>query len=193
VLVEREIYYHDRASYIAHEAWNRHCAADHAELFIRVRPHLPELVGWVNGHFTATVYEDPWSPFCLIAGNNADADAIHARMEDLCRTVPQLTVVRNDVYARFAHSSYDKGKGLAEIARRWNIATDNIFAAGDHLNDLPMLDPQYARWLATPANGIACVKERVRQHGGFVSRRYEGNGIADALEAILYAPPAPPA
>ena len=42
-----------------------------------MRPDLPQLVGWVNTRFRATVYEDAYSPFCLIAGNNGDADAIY--------------------------------------------------------------------------------------------------------------------
>ena len=46
---------------------------------------------------------------CIIAENNSDMDEIHARLEEYCRTVPGLTVVRNDVYARFSHEAYNKG------------------------------------------------------------------------------------
>ena len=68
---------------------------------------------WVNTRFRATVYEDAYSPFCLIASNNGDADVIHEHLDSLCRGVPELTVVRNDVYARFCHAAYNKGSALA--------------------------------------------------------------------------------
>ena len=66
VLVEREIYKHDGVRYAPVEEWNAACNRDHAELYARVRPQVAELMDWVNGRFRATVYEDVWSPFCLI-------------------------------------------------------------------------------------------------------------------------------
>ena len=112
VLVEREIYCHDGSWYVGVEEWNQGCARDHKDLFARVRADLPKLMEWVNARFHATVYEDAYSPFCLIAGNNGDADAIHDFLNNYCLGVPNLTVVRNDVYARFSHAGTTK-------ARRW--------------------------------------------------------------------------
>ena len=106
VLVEREIFVHDGVRFTGIAEWNAACTRDHAELFARVRPEIPALMDWVNARFRATVYEDAFSPFCLIAGNNGDADVIHAHLDDFCRRVPELTVVRNDVYARFSHTAY---------------------------------------------------------------------------------------
>src|SRR6266536_1212 len=139
VVVEREIYVHDKAQYVGVEEWNRACAQAHAALFARVRAAPPQLVDWVNARFDATVYEDSYSPFCLIAEDNRDADAIHEYLNAYCAQVPRLTVVRNDVYARFSHEAYSKGTALSEIARRLGVSSDHILAAGDHLNDLPML------------------------------------------------------
>ena len=185
VLVEREIYIHDGVRYSGIPEWNDACTRDHAALFARVRPDVPRLYEWVNARFRATVYEDAFSPFCLIAGNNGDADEIHAFLNDYCREVPELTVVRNDIYARFSHAAYDKGTALAELARRLNVKTHEIFAAGDHLNDLPMLHGSRARWLASPANAIQAVKEQVVKHNGFVSTLTCGAGIAEGLEHSL--------
>jgi hydroxymethylpyrimidine pyrophosphatase-like HAD family hydrolase len=187
VLVEREIYFHDGVRYAGIPEWNDACARDHAELFARVRPDVPQLYEWVNSRFRATVYEDAFSPFCLIAGNNGDADEIHSRLNDYCRGVPGLTVVRNDVYARFSHVAYDKGTALVELARRLSVSANEIFAAGDHLNDLPMLQTSRARWLASPDNAITVVKETVRQQRGFVSKLSHGEGVADGLEHSLRA------
>jgi len=185
VLVEREMYRHDGVRYAPVEHWNTACTRDHAELFSRVRPEVAALMDWVNRHFRATVYEDAWSPFCLIAGNNGDADLIHARLAEFCQRFPELTVVRNDVYARFSHISYNKGTALAELTRLLQLTRADVFAAGDHLNDLPMLKTDFARCLVAPGNAIASIKEVVRQQGGFVSQLTFGNGVAEGLEYHL--------
>jgi len=101
VLVEREIHFHHQSSYLALEEWNARCTEKHAELFKRVLPDVPKIVSWVSERFHARIYEDPYSPFCLIAGNNGDAACIHAYLDEYAKGIPDLTVVRNDVYARF--------------------------------------------------------------------------------------------
>src|SRR6266571_2963246 len=187
VVVEREIYVHDKAQYVGCEDWNRACAQAHAELFARVRADLPRLVDWVNERFAATVYEDSYSPFCLIAENNGDAGSIHEYLSEYCARVPGLTVVRNDVYARFSHEAYSKGTALSEIARRLGVSRDYILAAGDHLNDLPMLSQKRARWLVAPSNAVELVKQAVRRQEGFVSDEPHGYGVARGLEFFLEA------
>jgi len=182
VLVEREIHVNEGARFVGLAEWNMACARDHAELFARVRSDLPHLAGWVNQRFRATVYEDEYSPFCLIAGNNGDADVIHDFLTDYCRGVPELAVVRNDVYTRFSHAAYNKGSTLAELSRRLGLVADQVFAAGDHHNDLPMLSRDFARWLAAPSNVVEAVKQAVRRQSGFVSRQSHGCGVADALD-----------
>lgn len=187
VLVEREIYRHDGVRYASVAEWNAACTSDHTTLFERVRPEVASLTEWVNSRFRATVYEDPYSPFCIIAGNNGDADLIHTRMNEFCANFSQLTVVRNDVYARFSHVAYNKGTALGEISRRLGVRPTEIFAAGDHLNDLPMLKVEFACLLAAPKNAIPEVKEVVTRQQGFVSALSCGNGIAEGLEYHLRA------
>jgi hydroxymethylpyrimidine pyrophosphatase-like HAD family hydrolase len=139
----------------------------------------------VRQRFNATLYEDSYSPLCFIAETNQDAEAIHNYLDEYCRQVPGLTVVRNDVYARFSHRDFNKGSALKEIARLLNISNDQTFAAGDHLNDLPMLLRDHARWLAAPDNAVEAVKEAVRRQNGYVSRLPHGHGVADGLEFCL--------
>jgi hydroxymethylpyrimidine pyrophosphatase-like HAD family hydrolase len=185
VVVEREIYRHENAQFIADEAWNNGCHRAHTELFRLVRRDVPRLVGWINQRFVATVYEDAYSPFCLIANHNHDADAIVAYLETYCREVPQLTVMRNDVYARFSHAAYHKGTALGEIARQLGVGASQVLAAGDHFNDLPMLSTQFAQYLVAPANAIPAVKEAVQQQDGYVSHQPWGHGVARGLEFFL--------
>jgi hydroxymethylpyrimidine pyrophosphatase-like HAD family hydrolase len=185
VLVEREIYLHQESVYVALEPWNSACGKAHEELFSRIRPDLPRIIDWINTHFHARLYEDPYSPFCMIAGSNGDADVIHRFLDDYCRSVPHLTVVRNDIYARFSHAAYNKGTALAELARRLPCGPRQICAIGDHLNDLPMLSTAHAALLAAPANAIESVKAHVRSQRGYVSPMSHGEGVADALEHFL--------
>ena len=185
VVVEREIYVRRDSQYVECEPWNRACAEAHRQLFQRVRPDLPRLTGWVRQRFNATLYEDSYSPLCFIAETNRDAEAIHQYLDEYCREVPGLMVVRNDVYARFSHRDFNKGSALAEIARLLNVSPEETFAAGDHLNDLPMLSRAHARWLAAPANAVDAVKETVRRQNGYISRLPHGHGVADALEFCL--------
>ncbi len=185
VLVEREIYLHEDSKYVGLTEWNDVCKRTHAELFARVRLDVPELIAWVEQRFAATIYEDIYSPFCFIAEKTADAEAIHDYLNEYCKRVPELTVVRNDVYARFSHIAFNKGTALTELARRLKVTPKNIFAAGDHLNDLPMLSTEVAHHLATNSNAIELVKETVRKQNGFISAKHCGHGVAEALEYFL--------
>lgn len=185
VLVEREIYCHENSQYVQLADWNRDCSHAHAELFMRVRDDVPHLMAWVNERFSATVYEDPYSPFCLIAEKNADADIIHEYLNQYCEKIPGLTVVRNDVYARFSHAGYNKGTALNELARRLGISPENTLAAGDHLNDLPMLLNRYAKYLVAPRNAVEPVKSALRAQKGYISHLSHGHGIADGIEFHL--------
>lgn len=185
VLVEREIYVHNGSAYCGLHHWNDACLTEHNHLFRQVRLEVPSLTNWVSLNHDATIYEDAFSPFCLIAASNEDADRIHEFLEDFASQIPCLSVVRNDVYMRFCHSSYNKGTALSEICEILGIAPRETFVAGDHLNDLPMLQSQRASWLAAPANAVPSVQKTVRDQGGYVSRLPMGEGVSDALEWCL--------
>jgi hydroxymethylpyrimidine pyrophosphatase-like HAD family hydrolase len=185
VVVERDIYALEGSRYEPCSAWNNTCHQAHTSLFERVRGDVPRLINWVSQRFRATLYEDDFSPFCLIADSVPDADVIQQFLEEYCSGIPDLTVVRNDIYARFSHAAYNKGTALAEIARQLGVAPGDVFAAGDHYNDLPMLSGQYARQVAAPHNAMPSVKELVLRQGGYVSHQPWGHGVARALEHFL--------
>jgi hypothetical protein len=185
VVVERDIYFHEAAQYEACMEWNHQCKREHDELFARVRSDVPRLVEWISARFRAALYEDPFSPFCLIAESNADADAIQVFLEEYSGSIPDLMVVRNDVYARFGHSNYNKGTALREIARQLGVAREQVFAAGDHFNDLPMLSGEFAACVVAPDNAVPEVKELVRRQNGYISHQPWGHGVARGLEFFL--------
>lgn len=185
VVVEREIYELKESNYESVTDWNHKCSQMHAELFTKVRPHMPRISEWVNSRYRATVYEDPYSPFCLIAEKTRDAEEIHEYLEVFCRDLGDLVVVRNDIYARFSHRAFNKGTALAEIARRLMVKPEETVACGDHLNDLPMLSREFAHWLVAPVNAINLVKETVLRQNGIVSDKHCGHGVAHGLATIL--------
>jgi hypothetical protein len=185
VLVEREIHIHTGSAYRSHQEWNEACVRDHNHLYHQVRPEIPGLAAWITRQFTATIYEDIFSPLCLIAETVPEADAIHDFLNEFARQIPSLSVVRNDVYMRFCHSAYNKGTALTEIAELLQLKPEAVFAAGDHLNDLPMLRRQRAHWLAAPANAVPQVREQVHEQQGFLSGKPCGLGVAEGLHWCL--------
>ncbi|MBI2947035.1 MAG: HAD hydrolase family protein [Verrucomicrobia bacterium] len=184
VTVEREIHERRDSTYIGWADWNSRCGKAHERIFAQVRSDMPRLANWINRRFEAKVYEDTYSPLCLIAQSSQDADVIHDYLNDYCSNVPNLTVVRNHIYARLSHADYNKGSALAEIARRVGVTPGETAAAGDHLNDLPMLSTTRARWLIAPSNAVEQVKALVRQQNGYVSDQPHGYGLARGLEQI---------
>jgi acetylornithine/succinyldiaminopimelate/putrescine aminotransferase len=109
------------------------------------------------------------------------------------RTYGSLSATYNKKYREgfeplvpgFSHVAYNKGSALAEIARRMEVTCESIIAAGDHLNDLPMLLRQRAQWLIAPGNAIPQVKEAVLRQKGFVAEAFHGHGVASGLERII--------
>jgi hydroxymethylpyrimidine pyrophosphatase-like HAD family hydrolase len=182
VTVEREIHRHVGGRYVAVEPWHSRCISDHGRAFAAVKPELDQLAAALESRYSATFYDDNWSPLCVIARSNAQMDAIQRELETFCGEGTALSMMRNDVYLRLCHRDYNKGAALAEIQRLIGVSPTETFAAGDHLNDIPMLDTAVARWIATPANGIPVVQARVASQGGFIASQNSGLGVLEALD-----------
>jgi hypothetical protein len=67
------------------------------------------------------------------------------------------------------------------------IQRAEIFAAGDHYNDLPMLDGIHAQWVACPNNAVEAVQKTVRAAGGYVAEGRCSTGIVEALAHLSAA------
>jgi HAD superfamily hydrolase (TIGR01484 family) len=184
VTVEREIYHHVRGHYQAVEPWNSGCTRDHAGIFTQHAAELDALMTALEERFDANFYRDGWSPLCAIARSNAQMDAIQAELETFCLAVRELVPVRNDVYVRLSHRRYSKGTALQEIQRLLGLTAAQTLAAGDHLNDLPMLRASVAKWLVTPVNALPEVKAQVAAEGGYLATARCGEGLLEALSAL---------
>ena len=53
---------------------------------------MPEIQKWIEERYRAVVYEDAYSPFCLVAENVSDAEAIHDYLSVYCERIDGLTV-----------------------------------------------------------------------------------------------------
>lgn len=187
VAVEREIYHREEEELLPVAEWNEQCAAAHRELFAGIRRELSGLTERVKRRHHATIFSDVHSPFSVVAASLGEMDAIQILLDEFCATVAHLSYARNDVYARLCHARFNKGTALAEVSRHCGVGPAAVFAAGDHHNDLPMLDDRFAHWLTCPNNAIPVVRQRVLEQGGHAAAEDCGAGVLAGLERALSA------
>jgi HAD superfamily hydrolase (TIGR01484 family) len=161
--------------------WNERCARAHADLFSASQSVLAEVVDFVNQKTKARIIYEPEGPAGLIAASEEEMDRVTDFIKQARRKQPKFNYQRNTVYLRFCHADYHKGAALAELARLLDIPRENIFAAGDHHNDISMLDGKVAGMPSCPANAIDEVKDAVRNAGGYVAQSDHGAGVYEAL------------
>jgi HAD superfamily hydrolase (TIGR01484 family) len=161
--------------------WNAHCARHHAELFSSADAVLVEVVDFVTRETKARLIYEADRLEGLIAENEDEMERITSFIERARAGHPKLNYQRNTVYLRFCHADYHKGAALAELARLLAVPRENIFAAGDHHNDVSMLDGKVAGMPSCPANAIPEVQRAVRGAGGYVAQRKHGAGVHEAL------------
>jgi hydroxymethylpyrimidine pyrophosphatase-like HAD family hydrolase len=181
ILVEREIYERKHDRFVPVEPWNSRCTDDHARLFRSLATELEQQIQSLSARHEATFYADPFSPLCAIARSNLQMDEIHAELDTFCERHPELVAVRNDIYVRLSHRGYSKGTALSELGRILGIGPEARVAAGDHLNDLPMLRREHAHHLISPYNALAAVQMQVKAEGGWIAGKTAGNGTLEGL------------
>src|SRR5437763_6189126 len=161
--------------------WNERCARDHAELFSSVETVIAEFVDFVTQKTKARLLYNWEGLEGLVAENDEEMERITDFIKRARAEHPKLDYQRNTVYLRFCHADYHKGAALAELARLIQVPRENIFAAGDHHNDISMLDGKFAAMPSCPVNAIAEVKTAVRAADGYVAESAHGAGVYEAL------------
>jgi hypothetical protein len=187
VVVERDVYRRNGQGYHPVTEWNRRCARDHARLFEAIDESIQVISARIHAGYGVAIYSDAYSPVCWIARSAEDSERIHFDIEEYWSAIRDLAVMRNDIYGRLSHKSYNKGTALRFIAQTLHIRPANIFAIGDHINDMPMLDRTIAGHLAAPANAVEEVKRVVREQRGWISEGSCGLGVLDSIERLLQA------
>lgn len=162
--------------------WNRRCYEAHDALFLQASELIGDIERFVEGAMEAERIYEGGRMVGLAAKTEEEMDRLCGFLEQERRRVPGFGYMRNTIYVRFCHEAYSKGTALAELGRLTGIGPEEIFAAGDHYNDLPMLDGVHARWVMCPSNAVGVVQEMVRRAGGYVARGRCSTGVVEALE-----------
>ena len=161
--------------------WNDRCAHDHSELFVSAQPVLAEVIDFVTQETKARLIYDSDRLEGLAAESEEEMERIARFIEEARAGHPKFDYQRNGIYLRFCHTDYHKGAVLAELARLIEVRRDHIFAAGDHHNDISMLDGKVAAMPSCPANAIPEVQGAVRKANGYVAQQEHGAGVCEAL------------
>jgi hydroxymethylpyrimidine pyrophosphatase-like HAD family hydrolase len=165
--------------------WNQICRERHTELFRQSQEIFRRVRELIVGAHDVNLIEENGTPSGLITADEAVMERVAARLDELRASVPKFHYQRNTIYLRFCHADYDKGSALGELSRLTGISRDEVFAVGDHFNDLPMLDGRYAQYVACPANAIPEVQATVRAADGHVAEAPYATGSAQALRLAL--------
>jgi hypothetical protein len=163
--------------------WNSRVAREHRELYSSAAPVYAEVLDFVQRNTRARIIHEAHGPEGVIAQDEEEMGRIIAFIDEARTSHPKFHYQHNTVYLRFCHADYHKGAALAELQRLIDIPREQTFAAGDHANDISMLDGAYAQYPACPANAIDPVKQTVRNAGGYVAESACGAGV---YEALLY-------
>lgn len=178
--------------------WNTRAARDTDALFEQAAPHLADVLAFQEKLSGAQAIYERERFVGSVTKTAADMDKLCDFLDGVRDQLPVFNYQRNTIYVRFCHHAYSKGTALSELARHLNLGPEAIFAAGDHFNDLPMLDGVHAKHIACPINSCDEVKKLVRDAGGYIARGNASEGIVEALKhfgawpaqkpAILSAP-----
>ena len=161
--------------------WNQRCVAAHDELFNVAGKLLRDIEVFLKTIPGTERISMGGRVVGLVTVTEEDMDRVCAFLERERAQVPGFHYMRNTVYLRFCHEDYSKGTALGELARLLGLTREEIFATGDHFNDLPMLDGRYAKWVACPGNAVEAVRQVVRSAGGYLAKGACSLGVVEAL------------
>ena len=162
--------------------WNARAARDTDALFEQAAPHLADVLAFQEKLPGAQAIYERERFVGSITKTAGDMDKLCGFLDGVREKLPIFNYQRNTIYVRFCHHAYSKGTALAELARHLELGPEAIFAAGDHFNDLPMLDGLHAKHVACPINSCDEVKKLVRSAGGYIARGNASEGVIEALK-----------
>ncbi len=184
---EREIYRRgEDGGWVDFGEWNAGCRERLGELFARAEPIFRRVREMVADAGDVTLIPSADAPEGLITTSEAVMERVVAFLDEVRAGVPEFAYQRNTVYLRFAHVDYSKGTALRELRRLLDVPREATFAAGDHYNDLSMLDGEVAAHVGCPANAIPEAQALVRAAGGWVAAETFGAGTAATLAAARH-------
>jgi len=180
---EREIYQPNPfGRMLPHVDWNNRCEKEMHALFKKSARFLKTARHRILEHTGAEWIEMDGEPAGMISRTDEEMDWIVSHLIEM-EPPAELGWQRNSIYLRFGHRGFQKGSSLAEIARLHSLGPGSCFAIGDGHNDIEMLDPANAAFIACPANAVPEVRQHVSNHGGHIAGKPHGHGVIEALKA----------
>ncbi|MEI6036038.1 MAG: HAD hydrolase family protein [Verrucomicrobiae bacterium] len=182
---EREIFSRDDdGTWTPHAEWNDLCTVRHNALFEAAAPVVRSICRLAERSPDVTVIVEGGQPAGLVTSSEEVMEDVVAFIARESVEYPDFSYQRNTVYLRFCHRDYHKGASLGEICRMLQIDRTAVLAAGDHFNDLSMLDGRFAAFPCCPSNAIPEVKRTVLAAGGHVAALPAADGISEAWNAF---------
>jgi len=178
---EREIFSRTGdGAWIAHAEWNQLCYERLDELFQTAGSVIEGICDYAARSPHVEIIEEGGRPIGLVTVSEPAMEEVVSFIGRESASIPDFSFQRNTVYLRFSHIHYHKGSSLAEVCRMLELDRSSVLAAGDHFNDLPMLDGRFAAFPCCPSNAIPEVKRTVLEAGGHVASLPAADGIAEA-------------
>ena len=178
---EREIFHRDpKGGWLPDEKWNSECERRHEELYQQAESLFRRLAKHADATPGVDLAEENGKLTGVITSDEETMETFVKFLDRESADVPDFSHQRNTIFLRFAHRAYHKGSTLGELCRLLEIQHDEVLAAGDHFNDLQMLDGRFAAYPCCPSNAIPEVQKTVRAAGGHVASKPAANGVAEA-------------
>ena len=186
---EREIFHRTpEGRWVPEHHWNEVCAVRHKELFRQAGDLFEKIRSHTAEHPGINLVEENDEPAGVITSDEEAMAEFVAFLDNELLAHPDFSYQRNTVYLRFSHRDYHKGSALGELCRLLSLKSGDVFAAGDHFNDIPMLDGLYAASTCCPANAIPEVRETIRRSKGHIATKKAADGVAEAWHFFQTAP-----
>ena len=178
---EREIFSRDGGGgWTPHTEWNDLCVRRHDDLFASAGEVVASVQALAAESADVTIIEEEGRAVGLVTSSEQVMEDVASFIDSESVAHPEFSYQRNTVYLRFCHRDYHKGATLGEVCRMLQIDRAHVLAAGDHFNDLPMLDGRFAAFPCCPSNAIPEVKRAVQLAGGHIGSLPAADGIAEA-------------
>lgn len=178
---EREIFHRTpEGRWVPEHHWNHICMERHAELFSQANELFAKIRAHAAEHPGVNLVEENDEPAGVITSDEKAMAEFVSFLDTELSVLPNFSYQRNTIYLRFSHSDYHKGSALAELTRLLSLTRADVFAAGDHFNDIPMLDGLHAAHACCPSNAIPEVREIVLRSMGHIASKRAADGVAEA-------------
>lgn len=115
----------------------------------------------------------------LLIGDEAELDKLLPELKETFQQELHITKSKPN-FLEFIHPKATKGNAIVELARHFGVDLSQVIAIGDSYNDVEMLQ------VAGCAVVMGNAREEIKQWAHYVTTSNNDNGVAKALEELLF-------